>query len=287
MNASRIRLYGLSCELPPDFVDMTTYAFESETALQRVTFAKEPIPAKDADLYLASKAQALAESFDDARVGPVHAYSSPEFRAAGFETTLGGGEMALVLLSTASESLVLMAKGAPGYLPEFEYLVASIERRVDVERAIPKGRYGVYDYTFSSLVELRNPTQFYFVSATQKSRLTCEWRSSRPAFSGPDWTGPFVAAPEATITETARDSRNVSGRLSPRPDLARNVPVFEQASASAVAVGGARTDELFWAEARLEQDPQSPRHMYLRFTSQDADARAAWHGVLTSMSFEA
>jgi hypothetical protein len=293
MATSLTHLYGLSLELPSDWIDWTAYKFRSEgAALRSITFALEPIPAQHAQTFLMERGRAISSAFDSARVGPLHRYPNPQFNAVGFEAELSPAEpkqyIALVLLPEDNRSLVVTAKAVTGYAGAFKHIVGSLQRGTGKGPHLATGQsYRVYDYLFTSSISLRTPTQFAFATPDESARLSSEWSMSLPDFAGPQWSEAFVFPPDAAVRETNRQEGRVfgatgttsAGQLLPPPEL-------EHIAVSAVAATPELAVDLFWAEARTTLD--GSRYFYVRFQSQRgaAVASATWRDIVGSVRWE-
>lgn len=284
-------LYGMSLELPSDWIDWTAYTFESQgAALRSVTFTLEPIPWNQVQAYLIDKGRAITQAIDTAKVGALHRYPNPEFAATGFDAELGRAEpkqhVALVLLGEDSRSLAASAKAVTGYAETFKQIVSSIRRDGLSATGARAALYRVYDYSFASPVPLRMPTQFAFATGDQVARISCEWSVTEPVFAGPLWSEAFVTPPEAVVRETGRQVAPVLGHIGTSGDgSVLPAPALEQLSASAVVSAPGFAGELFWAEARAVV---GLRHFYIRFQSQSdaAAASALWRAILASIRLE-
>jgi hypothetical protein len=280
--ARRTSLYGLSFELPPDWVDWTGYEFTSDATLHSLCFASERVAPEKLEPWLLGRARALSEA-PGARVGRIHRFPNVELRIRGFDAEFEGSEKKLSFAAIARPNgiFTVLAKGRADFVDELKFILGNV---TSAPATAATGRhYPVFGLRFHSRVSFRTPEKFLFASSDDSMQLVSEWCQKQPSFSAPNYRSSFTVPREARIDEKQRTEAQVPGRSNPA--ARRTAPLFDELRCSAFAVSGNERVELLYAEGRAQLDA---RYLRLAFKGQGSIPRAfgAWQGILSSMMEE-
>jgi hypothetical protein len=274
-----VTLYGYGLRIPSDWQDDTAYAFTArEGALRSVTFKTEPIAAASVDRFI----QRTRETFEELggpTVGPAIRLDNPRWPVRSFEVSYGGIEfIAVAVVELGAQSLVVRAKGKPGYRGAWQVILRSLEpyrARGDADLRY----YRVYDLGFETAVAFAVPTAFAFALQSGARRLSCTvGPKAARVFELPLWSSSFDVPPDAAVVVT--EPWDVKREIVPAVTDGTSF-VLEQGAAAAEA-GMAR---MFWAEARARHETRPPLHaVYADSTS--SGARGVWSEIVASIHVE-
>jgi hypothetical protein len=283
-------LYRLRFVLPEGWLDLTDYAFSSQSALTQLTFADEPIASADVEAWLNEMRARLVDALG-AKVGPIRTFENPRFPARGFEARFGEGAaapaMTCVAMAHGRNTLTVRAKGSEDYVVSVEAAVRSL---MPAPAVILPPLHPVYDLAFTCPVPLEDPSTFAYASEDQKSRLTSRRVAEHPQFGEREWSEAFVFPLDAMVTVVTRDTQIASGKP---PDAPPFFQTFEVAALAEVLPGmrddGSPTpgvrEELFLGQARADLGGE---FQFFEFTSQlgFTAAREIFRSILSSMQRE-